>query len=77
MTTLSFFSSSSEDCICPPKLWKLEYTSCSTRPRSVAMIIEASRVSRKTMKKIGTEKRLWVMVSEGKRADRAWRKGLE
>ena len=41
------------------------------------MIMAASRVSRKTMKKMGTENRLWVMLSGEERAERAWRKGLE
>ena len=38
-------------------------TSCSTRPRSTEMIIAPSSVSRKTMKKIGTEKRLRAILT--------------
>jgi hypothetical protein len=41
------------------------------------MMIAASRVSRKTIKKMGTENRLWAMVSGEQRAGRAWRMGLE
>ena len=48
--------------------WKCEYTICLTRPRREAMMIAASRVSRKTMKKMGTENRLWVMASGKQRA---------
>lgn len=79
VSPLSFLSSSSGVGICDPEVWKCEYTICSTRPRREAMIMAASRVSRKMMKKMGTENRLWlwVMVSGKRRAGRAWRKGLE
>jgi len=78
MSPLPFLSSCSEVGICDPEVWKCEYTICLTRPRREAMMIAASRVSRKTMKKMGTENRLWAMVSgEQQRAGRAWRKGLE
>jgi len=74
MSPASFLSSSSGGGVCPSNWWKFEYTICSTRPRREAMIIAASRVSRKTMKKMGTEKRLRAMVSGEKRGGRAWGK---
>ena len=40
-------------------------TICSTRPRRTETMMAASSVSRNTMKKIGTEKRLPAIVREG------------
>jgi hypothetical protein len=45
-------------------------TSCSTRPRRTAIMMTASSVSRKTMKKMGTLNRLFAMVPKGKGCQR-------